>query len=374
MSRLPACCGELPVRRPAVSAACACAVARARRRQRSAVGHPSAAEKVLNVYNWSDYIQPHGVADFEKQYGIHVNYDVFDSNEILETKLLAGHTSYDIVVPSASFLERQIQADVYQKLDKSLLPNLKNVDPQMWRGATRCTIRATSTASTTCGSPPASATTCTEIRAAHAGRAGRQLAHAVRPGGGRPNSRTAACRCSTRPRRWCAPCCCTSARIPTATRRRTSRRPSRCCMSIRPYVRYVDSSRYIDNLANGDICLAMGWSGDVKQAHDRAREAGKGVDIAYSHPQRGRDQLLRRAGDPGGCAARAQCAPVHQLPAAPGRRRAQLQPHQVRQCRPASHPAARSGGARTTRACTRRPRCARGSARARRGRRHSSAC
>ena len=74
----------------------------------------SESEKVLNVYNWSDYIQPTVIADFEKEYGIHVNYDVFDSNEILETKLLTGHTNYDVVVPSGAFLERQIQADVYR--------------------------------------------------------------------------------------------------------------------------------------------------------------------------------------------------------------------------------------------------------------------
>ena len=84
---------------------------------------------MLNVYNWSDYIQPSIIKDFEQEYGIHVNYDVFDSNEILETKLLTGHTNYDVVVPSAAFMERQLQADIYQKLDKSLLPNLKNLDP-----------------------------------------------------------------------------------------------------------------------------------------------------------------------------------------------------------------------------------------------------
>src|SRR2546429_9990976 len=98
-----------------------------------AKAHPG--EPVLNVYNWSDYIQPTVIADFSREYGIHVNYDVFDSNEILETKLLTGHTNYDVVVPSGAFLERQIQADIYQKLDKSLLPNLKNVDPDVERAA-----------------------------------------------------------------------------------------------------------------------------------------------------------------------------------------------------------------------------------------------
>ena len=92
---------------------------------------PAPEEKVLNVYNWSDYIAEDTVPTFSKDTGIKVNYDVFDSNEVLETKLLAGRTGYDVVVPSASFLERQIKAGVFQKLDKSKLPNLKNMDPEI---------------------------------------------------------------------------------------------------------------------------------------------------------------------------------------------------------------------------------------------------
>src|SRR6202050_1359846 len=94
----------------------------------TAAAVPMDSEKVLNVYNWSDYIDPSIVPGFEKEYGIKVNYDVFDSNEVLETKLLAGRTGYDVVVPSASFRQRQTQAGVFRKLDKSLLPNLKNLD------------------------------------------------------------------------------------------------------------------------------------------------------------------------------------------------------------------------------------------------------
>ena len=85
-------------------------------------------EKVLNVYNWSDYIGEHTVETFEKQTGIKVNYDVYDSNETLETKLLTGHTGYDVVVPSGGFLGKQVQAGVFRTLDKNLLPNLKNMD------------------------------------------------------------------------------------------------------------------------------------------------------------------------------------------------------------------------------------------------------
>src|SRR5690348_16778840 len=89
------------------------------------------ADKVLNVYNWSDYIKPEVLQDFEKETGIKVQYEVMDSNELLETKLLAGRTGYDVVVPSASFLARQIKQSIYQKLDKTKLPNLKNLDPDI---------------------------------------------------------------------------------------------------------------------------------------------------------------------------------------------------------------------------------------------------
>ncbi len=91
------------------------------------------AQKVLNVYNWSDYIDPQVLKDFEKQYGIKVNYDVFDKNEALETKLLTGNTGFDVVVPSAPFLELEIRAGALEKLDKSELPNRKYLDPAVER-------------------------------------------------------------------------------------------------------------------------------------------------------------------------------------------------------------------------------------------------
>src|SRR5713101_7603896 len=95
----------------------------------------AAEEKVLNVYNWSDYIGEHTVEKFEKATGIKVNYDVYDSNETLETKLLTGHTGYDVVVPSGGFLGKQIQAGVFGLLDKAKLPNLKNMDESIMKAA-----------------------------------------------------------------------------------------------------------------------------------------------------------------------------------------------------------------------------------------------
>src|SRR5205809_6461193 len=92
----------------------------------------AAEEPVLHIYNWSDYIAPDTVANFERETGIAVTYDVYDGNEVLEAKLLAGHSGYDIVVPSASpFMARQIAAGAYRALDKAKLPNPANLDPQL---------------------------------------------------------------------------------------------------------------------------------------------------------------------------------------------------------------------------------------------------
>ena len=92
---------------------------------------PGQEEAVVNVYNWSDYIEPKALEEFTAKTGIKVRYDVFDSNEVLETKLLTGNSGYDVVVPSAYFLERQIKAGVFAKLDKAQLPNLANLDPEI---------------------------------------------------------------------------------------------------------------------------------------------------------------------------------------------------------------------------------------------------
>lgn len=93
----------------------------------------SAEEKTLHVYNWSDYIAPDTLSNFQEETGIKVVYDMFDSNEVLEGKLMAGSTGFDLVVPSASFLERQLAAGVFQPLDKSKLPNYKNLDPELMK-------------------------------------------------------------------------------------------------------------------------------------------------------------------------------------------------------------------------------------------------
>jgi putrescine transport system substrate-binding protein len=242
-------------------------------------------EKVLNVYNWSDYIEPSVITDFQKQYGIHVNYDVFDSNEVLETKLLMGHTNYDVVVPSGAFLERQIAAGVYQKLDKALLPNLKNVDPEVAR-----------------------ATTLYDPGNAHAvdymwitSGLGYNVAKIKERMPDAPVdswrmiydpqvvAKFADCGVSVldAPSEVVGTVLIYLGRDPNSESPEDLAAAERVLRAVRPYIRYVHSSRYIDDLANGDTCLALGWSGDVKQARDRAREAGKGIDLAYSIPREG---------------------------------------------------------------------------------------
>ncbi|HEV8019325.1 MAG TPA: polyamine ABC transporter substrate-binding protein [Steroidobacteraceae bacterium] len=253
-----------------------------------AVGTANAAvtsEKVLNVYNWSDYIQPAVIADFEKEYGIRVNYDVFDSNEVLETKLLTGHTNYDIVVPSAAFLERQLQADIYQKLDKSLLPNLKNVDPDVAR-AMALYDPGNQYAVDYMWITSGVGYNVADIRA--------RMPDAPVDSWRMLFDPTVVAKfqdCGVgildAPSEVVGTVLLFLGRNPNSNSVEDLKAAEQVLHSIRPYIRYVDSSRYIDNLANGDLCLAMGWSGDVKQAHDRAQEAGKGIELAYTIPKEG---------------------------------------------------------------------------------------
>lgn len=243
------------------------------------------AQKVLNVYNWSDYIDPSVVPAFEKEYGIKVNYDMFDSNELAETKLLAAHTGYDVVVPSASFLQRQIQAGVFQKLDKSLLPNLKNLDPviskiievhdpgnqysvnYLW-GTSGIGYNAAMIAQAMPNAPVDS------------------LAMFYDPSVIK-NFKSCGVSILDAPDEVVGTVLIYLGRNANSEAEEDLKAAEQVLLSIRPYVRYVNSSRYISDLANGELCLALGWSGDVGQARDRARENGKNVQIKYNIPREG---------------------------------------------------------------------------------------
>jgi putrescine transport system substrate-binding protein len=243
------------------------------------------ADKVLNVYNWSDYIDPTIVPAFEKEYGIKVNYDVFDSNEVLETKLLAGHTGYDVVVPSASFLQRQIQAGVFQKLDKSLLPNLKNLDPDITH---RIEVN-----------DPGNQYGVNYLwGTSGVGYNEQQIASAM------PNAPVDSFamfydpnviknfqKCGVSildaPDEMVGTVLLYLGRDPNSEKLEDLQAAEKVLLAIRPYVRYINSSKYIEDLANGELCLALGWSGDVGQARRRAIEAGKTFKIKYNVAREG---------------------------------------------------------------------------------------
>ncbi|MSQ91353.1 MAG: polyamine ABC transporter substrate-binding protein [Gammaproteobacteria bacterium] len=242
-------------------------------------------DKVLFVYNWSDYIGETTIADFEARTGIKVTYDVFDSNEVLETKLLAGNTGYDIVVPSSTFLQRQIQAGVFRKLDKPKLPHLANMnleimklvaeqDPgnehsiiYMWGttgiGYNRELVKKALGTDTIDGweavFDPAIAQKLAQCGISMLDSATDVVESALIYLGRDPNSED-------------------RADLAAAEELLTK---------VRPYVRYFHSSQYINDLATGEICVSLGWSGDIIQARDRAAEAKALLDIAYAIPKQG---------------------------------------------------------------------------------------
>lgn len=248
-----------------------------------AIAH--AEDRVVNVYNWSDYIDPKVLEDFTKETGIKVVYDVFDNNETLETKLLAGGTGYDVVVPSGDFLQRQIQAGVFQKLDKSKLPNLANMwdiisqrvanyDPgndyaidYMW-GTTGIGYNVKKIKEIT-GSDEAPTwdTIFKPENAAKFNDCGIYMLDA--------------------PKEVLAAALNYLGLDPNSHKLEDIQKAGDVIASVRPNVRKFHSSEYINALANGDICLALGWSGDVFQARNRAAEAKAGVEVGYVIPSQG---------------------------------------------------------------------------------------
>ena len=248
-------------------------------------GASGEGDKVVNVYNWSDYIDPTVVPAFEKETGIKVNYDVFDSNEVLETKLLAGHTGYDVVVPSASFMQRQIQAGVFQKLDKSLLPNLKNLDPDIVRrievndpGGQYGVIYLWVTSGV--GYNEA------QVASAMPNAPVDSFAMFYDPNVVR-NFQKCGVAILDAPDEMISTVLLYLGRDPNSEKLEDLQAAEKVLLAMRPYVRYINSSKYIEDLANGELCLALGWSGDVGQASRRAIDAGKTFKIRYNLPKEG---------------------------------------------------------------------------------------
>ncbi|MCA0870365.1 polyamine ABC transporter substrate-binding protein [Seohaeicola saemankumensis] len=245
-----------------------------------ALGSTAAFADEVRVYNWSDYIDEELLTKFEEETGIKLIYDVFDSNEVLETKMLAGGSGYDVVVPSGTFLQRQIQAGAFQKLDKDKLPNLANMwdvvssrteqyDPDnaysinyMW-GTTGIGVNVGKV---------------TEILGDDAPMNSLELVL-------NPDNMSKLADCGVHfldaPAEMIPMTLKYIGEDPDSHDPDVLAKAEPVLTAVRPYIQKFHSSEYINALANGDICVAVGWSGDILQARDRAAEADNGVEIEY---------------------------------------------------------------------------------------------
>ena len=240
---------------------------------------------VLNLYIWSDYLAADTLSNFEKQTGIKVHVAYFDTNETLETKLLAGSSGYDVVVPTASYFERQIKAGVYLTLDKSKLPNLKNMDPQLM--------------SKVALHDPDNAHGIIYTWGTNGIGYNEKMVKALLPDAPLDSwrlvldpavaSKVAKCGISVldSPAEMMRAVYSYLGKDPNSQKADDLVQAEAILTKIRPYIRNINSSEYIEALANGDLCIAVGYNGDVMQARDRAREANKGIEVKYFVPKEG---------------------------------------------------------------------------------------
>jgi putrescine transport system substrate-binding protein len=245
----------------------------------------AAEAKVLNLYIWSDYLAANTLSDFEKQTGIKVHVAYFDTNETLETKLLAGSSGYDIVVPTASYFERQIKAGAYLALDKSKLPNLKNMDPQLMDKVAL--------------HDPGNAHGVIYMWGSNGIGYNEKMVEALMPDAPLDSwrlvfdpavaAKVAKCGISLldSPAEIMRAVYSYLGKNPNSQSADDLAQAEAVLLKIRPYIRNFSSSEYIEALANGDLCISVGYNGDVMQARDRAREANKGIDIKYAVPKEG---------------------------------------------------------------------------------------
>jgi putrescine transport system substrate-binding protein len=242
-------------------------------------------EKVLNVYNWSDTIDPSVVPAFEKEYGIKVNYDVYDSIQMLETKLLAGKTGYDVVFPSAPYMQRQIQAGVYQKLDKTLLPNLRNLDPHV-NHIVEANDPGNQYGVIYLWGTIGFAYNVKKISAAMPNAPLDSFAMLFDPA---VVSRFKDCGVLVidAPDQVIETVLLYLGKDPNSESTENLKAVEQVLLSIRPYVRFIDSDKTIEVLANEEVCLAFDWNSDVGQTRARIKDAGRATDVQYVVPKEG---------------------------------------------------------------------------------------
>jgi putrescine transport system substrate-binding protein len=242
-------------------------------------------ERVLNLYIWSDYLAPKTLSKFEKQTGIKVNAAYYDTNETLDAKLRAGSGGYDIVMPTASYFERQIKAGLYLPLDRSKLPNLKNMDPQLMAKVAF--------------HDPGNAHGVIYMWGTNGIGYNEKMVKALLPDAPLDSwrlvfdpkvaSKVAKCGISVldSPAEMMRAVFSYLGKDPNSQSPEDLAEGEATLLKIRPYIRSINSSEYIEALAKGDLCVAVAYNGDVMQARDRAQDANKGVEIKYSIPKEG---------------------------------------------------------------------------------------
>jgi putrescine transport system substrate-binding protein len=245
-----------------------------------------AQERVVNFYNWSNYMAPGVLEDFTKETGIKVVYDTFDANETLETRLLAGKSGYDVVVPTAYFLQRQVSANIFQKLDKSKLPNLANAWPEVTQRLAIYDHDNNFGANYMWGTTGIgyNIKTVQKILGADAGIDSWDIVF-------KPENLAKFKDCGIHMLDSAddiLPAALGYLGLdPNSTKQAELEKAADLVMKIRPYVRKFHSSEYLSALATGEICFVVGWSGDIMQARSRAEEAKNDIEIGYAIPKEG---------------------------------------------------------------------------------------
>jgi putrescine transport system substrate-binding protein len=249
---------------------------------------PASAQeaKVVNVYNWSDYIAPNTLAEFTRRTGIKVNYDVYDSNDTLEAKILVKKSGYDVVFPSAMpYLARQVKAGIYRKLDLAKIPNAGGVDPKVLQQLK--------------SADPDNAHALPYMMAGTGIGYVKSKVSALLPSAPtdsfalifEPKNLAALKRCGVTlldtPDEVFPAALAYIGRDPRSTSEADLKAAGEVVSQARSGYRYFHSSKYINDLANGAICVAHGYAGDLLQARKRAAEAKKGVEIGIFLPREG---------------------------------------------------------------------------------------
>ncbi len=244
------------------------------------------APQQLNVYNWTDYIAEDTIPVFEKKTGIDVNYDVFDSNEVLEGKLMSGRSGFDIVAPTIEFMTVQIKAGAFQKIDKSKIPNWKNLDPELMKRL-EAVDPGNEYAFPYLWGTTGFGINVKKVREVLGGDVELNSWDLVFNPENMKKLESCGVSFLDAPTEMFPHALAYLGKDPMSKEMSDYKEAEKVMASVRPHVKYFHSSRYITDLASGDLCVAVGWSGDMLMAADRAAEANTGNEIAYFIPKEG---------------------------------------------------------------------------------------